>query len=121
MKRFGLALFLLFGAVGNAQPQQSRTIYFAPDAPRTITMVKGQIVTTVLVPQGALLALEYVADRASGPDTSGRVEVRGHVVVRVAANDMKAVNEPAGSLAERLAQAPVVLTGDGVNLVVTRH
>jgi len=84
-------------------------------------MSTGQIVTEVWIPKGALLALEYVADRASGPGADGRVEVRGHVVVRVAASAGDAVDEQAGSPAIRLAHAPVVLTGDGVNLVVTRH
>src|SRR4051794_8290845 len=87
MKRLLLTTMLLATAVGHAQvppTPQAQTILFAPDVARTVTMSKGPIpLGSISVPEGSMLAVEYVSEQPTTPDSNGRFEAHGHVVIRI--------------------------------------
>jgi len=94
------------------------TIFFAPNTPRSVTVAKaGATIASFTVPQGTLLSVSMDKDRYTLPDANGRFEAHGKIEVHLQAAAQRDRTVP---LEHAMQQAPVVLTGDGVDVIVTR-
>jgi hypothetical protein len=94
------------------------TIFFAPNTQRFLTIARqGATIASFTVPQGTLLSISMDKDRYTPPDANGRFEAHGKIEVRLQAAAQRDRSVP---LAQAMLQAPVVLTGDDVDVTVIR-
>jgi hypothetical protein len=106
---------------GRAQPTvESRTgITFAPNVARTVTVTKGGVrLASFEVPAGILLSIRYPTEgNGQRPTSEGRFEVHGDIEIRLQAAVQR---DRTLRLEQAMSGAPVALTAQGVELVVSQ-
>jgi hypothetical protein len=114
-----LGLFLQSGQT-HAQSDQSGAVYFAGGDKsvyeRTVTVSKnGTAITSFKLPSGTFLSA-VDQTRKTVPLPGGRFEFHGSVELRV----LPAADGPHGSMsaADIMSRAPLVLNGEGVDVVI---
>jgi len=102
---------------GGAQaPGLQGGIVFAPNPARTVTISKnGVLRASFNIPTGTFLSASY-DDKQPTSITSGRWEFHGDFVLR--AQSASEMPPPGGGIAERMSKAPLVLTVQGMDVVI---
>jgi hypothetical protein len=94
------------------------TIFFAPNAARTITLSKqGVILASFTVGAGTAISVGWTNGPYTRPDPDGRFEVHGDVEIRLQPVSQR---DPAVKLEQAMLQSPLTLTGRTVDLVINR-
>jgi hypothetical protein len=105
---------------GRAQTTSSRnTLFIAPNVARTVTLsTSGVVVASLNVPRGTVLSVSFDQSQSTGPTADGtRFEFHGDIEVRAESVSQR----QSGPLEQSFNQAPVVLTGKGVDVVIAQQ
>jgi hypothetical protein len=118
---FLLIVSVLFVAMdrGHAQVTDLQGgIFFAPNTTRTVTVSRnGEPLVSLNVPKGAFLSVSY-DDRQPHVITDGYFEFHGDVAVRIQPPSAAPRLHPGKTLAQVMREAPLVLTGAGMDVVI---
>lgn len=105
------------GLVRAQSPELQDEIMFAPNVARTVTVSRnGEALGSFNLPRGAFLAVSY-DKRQLHVITDGRAEFRGDIAVRI--QPASAAPRLTGKRLEQVMnEAPLVLTGQGMDVIV---
>ena len=115
-----IVAFLLFPIEGSRAQSTglSGGIFFAPNSVRSVTLSKGgAVVASFSIPKGTYLSASY-DDKQPHSITPGRWEFHGDIAVRVQPASAMQQRQPGQTVEQVMNQAPVVLTGQGMDVVV---